>query len=67
LPEGKEKRLIERGTKTMNKISEAEGASYTLAVAAPEGGTQTILVATRVDMYEVPVDPMDDLQCESCQ
>ena len=51
----------------MNKISETEGASYTLAVAAPEGGTQAILVATRVDMYEVPVDPMDDLQCESCQ
>jgi hypothetical protein len=21
----------------------------------------------RVDTYEVPVDPMDDLQCESCQ
>ena len=21
----------------------------------------------KVDTYEVPVDPMDDLQCESCQ
>jgi len=20
-----------------------------------------------VEMYEIPVDPMDDLQCESCQ
>jgi hypothetical protein len=20
-----------------------------------------------IDSYEVPVDPMDDLQCESCQ
>ena len=24
-------------------------------------------VATDVDGYAVPVDPMDDLQCESCQ
>lgn len=23
--------------------------------------------ATEVDGYAVPVDPMDDLQCESCQ
>ncbi|TPX03461.1 ribonucleotide-diphosphate reductase subunit beta [Schumannella luteola] len=22
---------------------------------------------TQVDEYHVPVDPMDDLQCESCQ
>jgi hypothetical protein len=22
---------------------------------------------TNIDTYEVPVDPMDDLQCESCQ
>jgi len=51
----------------MNKISETEGASYTLAVAAPEGGMQAILVASHVDIYEVPVDPMDDLQCDSCQ
>jgi hypothetical protein len=27
--------------------------------------TATYEVAT--DEYEVPVDPMDDLQCESCQ
>jgi hypothetical protein len=25
------------------------------------------VVIDRVDAYEVPVDPMDDLQCESCQ
>jgi hypothetical protein len=25
------------------------------------------LTVDRVDTYEVPVDPMDDLQCESCQ
>jgi hypothetical protein len=24
-------------------------------------------IATEVDGYAVPVDPMDDLQCESCQ
>ncbi len=24
-------------------------------------------LATEVDGYAVPVDPMDDLQCESCQ
>jgi hypothetical protein len=23
--------------------------------------------AVLIDSYEVPVDPMDDLQCESCQ
>lgn len=22
---------------------------------------------TTIDSYEVPVDPMDELQCESCQ
>jgi hypothetical protein len=22
---------------------------------------------TTIDQYSVPVDPMDDLQCESCQ
>jgi hypothetical protein len=22
---------------------------------------------TNFDIYEVPIDPMDDLQCESCQ
>jgi len=23
--------------------------------------------ATKIDEYYIPVDPMDDLQCESCQ
>ena len=45
LPEGKEKRLIERGTKTMNDRENVE----------------------QVGEYEVPVDPMDELQCDGCQ
>jgi hypothetical protein len=29
--------------------------------------TDTAAHVETVDEYEVPVDPMDDLQCESCQ
>lgn len=29
--------------------------------------TYPSVTVERVDEYAVPVDPMDDLQCESCQ
>lgn len=29
--------------------------------------TSTTSTINEVDGYEVPTDPMDDLQCESCQ
>ena len=30
-------------------------------------GTSVVGSVEQVGEYEVPVDPMDDLQCESCQ
>ena len=32
-------------------------------------GTDTLIkvASTKADEYYVPVDPMDDLQCEGCQ
>jgi hypothetical protein len=30
-------------------------------------GTSVVGSADQVGEYEVPVDPMDELQCESCQ
>lgn len=38
------------------------GASVGEPIAAPPG-----VIADFVDGYLVPVDPMDDLHCESCQ
>ena len=32
-----------------------------------ENGTLVVGLVEQVGEYEVPVDPMDDLQCESCQ
>ena len=32
----------------------------------PSVNVETLTIE-KVDAYEVPVDPMDDLQCESCQ
>jgi hypothetical protein len=31
------------------------------------GPVDTVLVTYNSTDYQVPVDPMDDLQCESCQ
>jgi len=29
--------------------------------------TEAVVILDNTTQYEIPVDPMDDLQCESCQ
>ena len=50
----------------MDKINTENG--YTLATEGHDGSASIILQATRTEVeYFVPVDPMDELGCDSCQ